>query len=319
VALAAACSDAGGSTDAATHHTLAAAPPARGHAILPGELVFAAGDGRDIRIYRASGDGSRRHVLVDMTPGLDMAPAVSPDGRWMVWRHNPSPDTDASDIWLMNLRTGRRRNLTRSADQRNWGPTWSPDGRWVAYNHGGLSEPQLWVMRPDGSAAHRVAPGWAEYPRFSPDGGTIVFESRRDDNYEIYTVRRDGTGLRRLTHTPQDEGDPSFSPDGRHIVFTSQRDGTDRSSTQGAGFEAARQIYLMRPDGSGQHRLIADRASDELPTFLPDGRILFFSIHLPGPQDGRTRVLGAFVTDEDAARIRRVDWLQQEVEVAWLP
>jgi Tol biopolymer transport system component len=296
-----------------------AAPRVTGHAVLPGAIVFAAGDGRDIRIYRARGDGRHRHLLIDMTPGLDMAPAVSPDGKRMVWRHNPSPDTDTSDIWLMNLRTGHRRRLTGSGEPRNWGASWSPNGRWIAYNHGGLQEPQLWLMRPDGSGAHRVAPGWAEYPRFSPDGRSIVFESRRDGNYEIYTIRRDGGGLRRLTRTPQDEGDPSYSPDGRHILFTSQRDSTNRSSSQGAGFETARQIYLMRPDGSDQHRLVADRASDELPTFLPDGRILFFSLHLPSPEDQATRFLGAFLVEEDGTHIRRVEWPRQEVEIAWLP
>ena len=223
-----------------------------------------------------------------------MAPAASPDGERMIWRHNPSPTTDASDIWLMDLRNGHPQNLTRSAWRRNWGATWSPDGRWIAYNHGGPQGPELWLMRPDGSAAHRVAPGWGEYPRLSPDGETIVFESRRDGNYEIYTIRPDGTGLRRLTHTPEDEGDPSFSPDGSRIVFTSQRDSTNRSSSQGAGFETARQIYLMRPDGSDQRRLIADRASDELPTFLPDGRILFSPSGSPAhrrerPVPGRLR------------------------------
>jgi Tol biopolymer transport system component len=317
--LGSACSNGGESTDRSADHGLPAMPRATGHTTLPGAIVFAAGNGRDIRIYRARGDGSRRHLLIEMTPGLDMAPAVSPHGRRMIWRHNRSPTTDASDIWLMNLRNGHRRNLTRSASQRNWGATWSPDGRWIAYNHGGPEGPELWRMRPDGSAAHRIAPGWAEYPRFSPDGGTIVFESRRDGNYEIYTIRPDGTGLRRLTHTPQDDGDASFSPDGSRIVFISQRDSTNRSSSQGSGFETARQVYLMRPDGSRQRRLVADRASDELPTWLPDGRILFFSIRLPSAQDGNARFLGAFVTDTDATRIRRAHWPRQEVEISWLP
>jgi Tol biopolymer transport system component len=100
-----------------------------------------------------------------------------------------SPTTDASDIWLMHLRNGHSQNLTRSARRRHRGATWSPDGRWIAYNHGGPQGSELWFMRPDGSAAHHVAPGWGEYPRLSPDGEKIVFESRRDGNDEIYSGR----------------------------------------------------------------------------------------------------------------------------------
>jgi hypothetical protein len=56
--LVVACSNGGGSTNPSTHHTLPAAPRAKGQAVLPGKIVFAAGNGRDIRIYRARGDGA---------------------------------------------------------------------------------------------------------------------------------------------------------------------------------------------------------------------------------------------------------------------
>jgi Tol biopolymer transport system component len=169
------------------------------------------------------------------------------------------------------------------------------------------------MMRADGSHAHRLTTSWAEYPAFSPDGRTVVFLSRRDGNYEIYTIHADGSALRRLTHTPEDEGDASFSPTGNRILFASQRDSTDQSSTTGSGFETARQVYLMNADGSDQHPVIRDRASDELPTFLPDGRILFFSIRLPQP-----RFLGAFVANQDGRSIERLDWPHQEIEVSWI-
>jgi hypothetical protein len=51
-------------TSASAVHTLPARPHATGHTTLPGRIVFAEGNGRDIRIYRARGDGSRRHLLI---------------------------------------------------------------------------------------------------------------------------------------------------------------------------------------------------------------------------------------------------------------
>ena len=55
---------------------------------------------------------------------------------------------------------------------------------------------------------------------------------------EIWVMRSDGTGVRRLTNNDFFDGDPAWSPGGRKIAFTSDRDGD-------------KEIYLMNPDGSG--------------------------------------------------------------------
>src|SRR5436190_1452514 len=134
VLLCSACSNGGGVTSALGGHSLPEAPRVSGVTTLPGRIVYAIGDGKDLRIFTAYGDGSHRHLLVDMDPGLDMDPHVSPDGRRVVFRHNPSPVTDRSDIWSLDLQSGDLRNLTRSAGARNWGASWSPDGGWVVFN-----------------------------------------------------------------------------------------------------------------------------------------------------------------------------------------
>jgi Tol biopolymer transport system component len=51
----------------------------------------------------------------------------------------------------------------------------------------------------------------------------LAFVSTRDGNQEIYTIREDGTDLRRLTNDPASDGGPSWSPDGSRIVFASDR------------------------------------------------------------------------------------------------
>ena len=81
---------------------------------------------------------------------------------------------------------------------------WSPDGSWIVFQrpHG-----QLYLVHPDGSALHRVplrlpAGTGALNPSWSPEGRWIVFSLQRPDRAEIYIVRPDGTGLRKVTGAP---------------------------------------------------------------------------------------------------------------------
>lgn len=75
----------------------------------------------------------------------------------------------------------------------------------------------------------------------------------------------------------------------------------------------------MRPDGTHRHALVRDRASDELPTFLPDGRVLFFSIRLPTIRDAPPDFLSAFISDTTGRHIQHATWPHQETEIDWLP
>jgi tRNA A-37 threonylcarbamoyl transferase component Bud32/outer membrane protein assembly factor BamD (BamD/ComL family) len=121
-------------------------------------------------------------------------------------------------------------------------PCWLPDGRML---YAGCLEDEcgIIVMQADGSNPRQVAAGGAETnPEAAPDGRRVVFMSQRDGNWEIYVVNIDGSGLKRLTRDPANDGLPTWSPDGRHIAFVSDRDG-------------AWAVWIMRPDGSDQHRL----------------------------------------------------------------
>jgi hypothetical protein len=82
-------------------------------------------------------------------------------------------------------------------------------------------------MNADGSDLHPITRIWGEYPSWSPDGRLIAFQSNRcacngvngEAEYDIYTVHPDGTGLRRLTSLPGEEGVGGWSTNGRLIAF----------------------------------------------------------------------------------------------------
>jgi TolB protein len=138
---------------------------------------------------------------------------------------------------------------------------------------------QEFVMRTDGSDLHRVSTGTGKTTCgfFYADDERVIFGSShamqdtcppkpdpskgyvwRLDPYDIYTARRDGSGLRRLTNYGVYTAEGVVSPDGRHIVFTSLKDGD-------------LDIYTMDIDGSNVRRLTTTAGYDGGPWWSPDG------------------------------------------------
>jgi dipeptidyl aminopeptidase/acylaminoacyl peptidase len=96
-----------------------------------------------------------------------------------------------------------------------------------------------------------------------PGTATLVFASDRADGVrELYVVRRDGTGQRRLTFNDLLERQPVWSPDGRQIAFAGLKDGNW-------------DIYTVDRTGAGLRRLTSDPARDDYPKWTSDGWLVF--------------------------------------------
>jgi TolB protein len=150
-----------------------------------------------------------------------------------------------------------------------WSPAWSPDGRWIAFFSDRSDAGSIWLMRPDGSDAHRVI-GGAEYPSWSSDGKLIVYADMRAR--DIAVANADGSRRRLLARSPAYDMSPSLSPDGRLVAFDSQR-GFGHVVERGIGPEL--EIYTVGLNGRHVRRLTRNRAEDRFPDFGPDGRIVF--------------------------------------------
>lgn len=105
---------------------------------------------------------------------------------------------------------------------------------------------------------------WA--PAWSPDGRRIAFTRTTDDmrSYHVYVMRADGAGVRRLTHGRFDT-QAAWSPGGDWIAYVAD-DG----------------LRLVRPDGTGGHRVLRDVVA--YPSWTPSGR-LAYSLHPEAPAD----------------------------------
>ena len=159
-------------------------------------------------------DGSGRHAIYTtngFAADLDY-PAFSPDGKHVVFeRHNSGLSTpvDKHAVFVIGVDGSNLRRLTPWAENDGDNPDWSPNGKWIIY-HSHLDDPsgqsQYFLVHPDGSGRKQIthfAKGThVASASFSPDGTSIAFSKGPEgENIDVFTMRLDGTQLRRLTRS----------------------------------------------------------------------------------------------------------------------
>ena len=110
------------------------------------------------------------------------------------------------------------------------------------------------------------------FPSCSADGRWILFQSNRDDNWEIYVMGSDGKNLRRLTRNQARDEGPVFAPDGQTYAFTSTRDDSIHVHLE----DMTREIYLANLNDNEEKRLTDSPSDDWSPKFSPTGQQLMF-------------------------------------------
>jgi TolB protein len=145
--------------------------------------------------------------------------------------------------------------------------------------------------------ARRITNVKDAYPMPSPDGSRVLFQSDRTGDWEIYTMKPDGTDRVRLTNVAGADVTPIWSPDGRRIVFASEREDPDSD------------IYVMNADGSGQRRLTRQPGDDSHPHWSPDGSRIVFNSARATPDlsaDWSKQHIEIFTMAVDGSDVRQV-------------
>jgi Tol biopolymer transport system component len=114
----------------------------------------------------------------------------------------------------------------------------------------------------------KLPPGPYEYPRVSPDGKRIAFDSDDGKDAIVWIYELSGaSSMRRLTLGGRNRV-PVWSADGEHVAFQSDRDGD-------LG------IFWQRADGTGAAQRLTkpDKDTAHVPeSWSPDGKTLLFSV-----------------------------------------
>src|SRR5437867_3810952 len=213
-------------------------------------------------------------------PGLEIEPAISPDGKLVAYAGGPLSTTRI----YVRQPEGRPVALIADSGPPRRRPLWSPDGTRILFE----TDADLLVMPAFGGAPRTMAKG-ACCAAWSPDGRQVAYvrSPRRFGNVErpesIYVTPTDG-GPSRFVGLVSDPHSLAWSPDGRWLALVS---GNDLFAVGVAAFgNKGPSAVVLVPAGGGAPVPVTDNAALNVsPAWTPDGRRLLFVSDREGARD----------------------------------
>ena len=219
----------------------------------------------------------------------------------------------------------------------------------IAFEIRSGSASKLHTVNPDGSDLQDVAGRSGYLAGWSPDGQQMVYVAGgRSNKNDLFVADADGSNMRRLTNTVQEEGIPAWSPDGASIAVSINLDGDaeiylldivsgeviaqltdneDIDDYMGAwspdgkqiayvtnmGSPESTEIHLMDADGENKQALTVNEVLDFYPAWSPSGKQIAFV----SERNGNGEI---YLMDRDGLNVHRLtndpNW---DSRPAWSP
>jgi Tol biopolymer transport system component len=214
---------------------------------------------------------------------LHLAPALSPDGSQVAYFSEK--DFYFVDLYLANDSGKVKRRILKSGISSNYETyrfinsqaNWSPDGKFLAFAAKRGARDVIVIVDVERNKEVKrieVKLNGVTTPAWSPDGQQLVFTGYDGGLSDLFVVRRDGSGVRRLTEDKYADLHPVWSPDGKSIAFATDRGEETNFKTLDIG---NMRIALYDIDtGSIEVLDHMEQGKNVSPQWAPDGQSIAF-------------------------------------------
>jgi len=174
--------------------------------------------------------------------GFSEHPAVSPDGRYIVFLSNRN---DQEHLWRIDIDGRHPMQLTRGAGDRQ--PTFTRDGRNVIFSSSSPSS--LFRLSIDGGEPARLTERGAFDPNVSPDGKLIAcgYRLAPADKNRFAVLSLEGGQPKPIGDWPALFGRLRWTPDGSAIAYAARQAGGGNIWAQPIDGSAPRQLTHWNP------------------------------------------------------------------------
>ncbi|MFJ8796137.1 TolB family protein [Streptomyces sp. NPDC102487] len=228
-------------------------------------------DGTDVKVVFNTADSALDPVLLKQGLAGAFRPAWSPAGDWIAfglggWFQERATMTAA--VWRVRSDGTGAEALTDNSTNAGF-PSYSADGNRIVYRVWG-QENGLRVLDLTTRTTTVLTTASDNLPDWSADGDVILFTRKTSaTNFDVCTIKPDGSGLRVLTSSGANDGHAVWGCDGRILYNSGMYGFREEAALYDNTFQPYGQILAMNADGSGKQLLTDSQWEDSMPLYLP--------------------------------------------------